>query len=130
MPPEIGSRTGEFQNRKESPMRNRIARACSVLAAGIAVTSVIGFSAASMASASVAAKPNATPACGFFCFNLYSRVLGDGTIQNAYVPGDTGVGGRVGQKVNMKYASNSHPNEDLQVERISTVPPALTSDDL
>ncbi len=102
-------------------MRNRIARACSVLAAGFAVTSVIGLSAASMASASVAAKPDATPACGFFCFNLYSAVLGGGTIQNAYVPGDTGVGGKVGQKVNMKYASNSHPNEDFTGAQVGTL---------
>ena len=36
-------------------MRNRLARACSVLAAGVAVTSVIGLSAASAASASVPA---------------------------------------------------------------------------
>ena len=93
-------------------MRNRIARACSVLAAGIAVTSVIGFSAASMASASVAAKPNATPACGFFCFNLYSRVLGDGTIQNAYVPGDTGVGGRVHRGFQVRRRCRQSGNQD------------------
>jgi hypothetical protein len=92
-------------------MRNRFARACSVLAAGVAVTSVIGLSAASAASAAV--KPAATPACGFNCFNLSSLLLGRSQIQNAYIPGDTGTGGHVGQKVNMNYASNSHPNEDF-----------------
>jgi len=100
-------------------MRNRFARACSVLAAGVAVTSVIGLSAASVASA--ATKPDATPACGFNCFNLSSLVLGPHTIQNAYVPGDTGVGGKVGQKVNMNYASNSHPNEDFTGAFVGTL---------
>jgi hypothetical protein len=100
-------------------MRNRFARACSVLAAGVAVTSVIGLSAASVASAGV--SPNATPACGFSCFNLSSLTLGRGTIQNAYVPGDTGVGGKVGQKVNMNFASNTHPNEDFTGARVGNL---------
>ncbi len=103
-------------------MRNRFARACSVLAAGVAVTSVIGLSAASVASAATTkVHPNATPACGFNCFNLSSLTLGRGTIQNAYVPGDTGVGGRVGQQVNMNFASNSHPNEDFTGAQVGTL---------
>ncbi len=104
-------------------MRNRFARACSVLAAGVAVTSVIGLSAASMATAATkpSVKPDATPACGYYCFNLWSLTLGRNTIQNAYVPGDTGVGGKVGQKVNMNYASNSHPNEDFTGAQVGTL---------
>jgi hypothetical protein len=105
-------------------MRNRIARACSVLAAGIAVSSVIGLSAATMASASTArpaAKPAATPACGFLCFNLSSLTLGRRAIQNAYVPGDTGVGGKSGQKVNLNLASNTHPNEDFTGAQVGTL---------
>jgi hypothetical protein len=105
-------------------MRNRIARACSVLAAGVAVSSVIGLSAATMASAATAqpsAKPAATPACGFNCFNLSSLTLGRHTIQNAYIPGDTGVGGKVGQKVNLNFASNSHPNEDFTGAQVGTL---------
>src|SRR5262245_50696938 len=100
-------------------MRNRFARACSVLAAGVAVTSMVGLSAASAASASV--RPAATPACGFNCFNLFSLVLGPRTIQNAYVPGDTGTGGKVGQKVNMNFASNTHPNEDFTGAQVGTL---------
>jgi hypothetical protein len=100
-------------------MRNRFARACSVLAAGVAVTSVIGLSAASVASAKV--HPNATPACGFDCFQLSSLTLGRDTIQNAYIPGDTGSGGKVGQKVNMNFASNSHPNEDFTGAQVGTL---------
>jgi hypothetical protein len=103
-------------------MRNRIARACSVLAAGVAITSVIGLSAASVASAATTAnKPNATPACGFNCFSLSSLTLGTGTIQNAYVPGDTGSGGRVGQRANMNFASNTHPNEDFTGAQVGTL---------
>jgi len=103
-------------------MRNRFARACSVLAAGVAVTSVIGLSAASMASASTAVnKPHATPACGFNCFNLSSLTLGRGTIQNAYIAGDTGTGGKVGQRLNLNFASNSHPNEDFTGAQVGTL---------
>jgi hypothetical protein len=103
-------------------MRNRIARACSVLAAGVAVTSMIGLSAAGAASASTTkSKPDATPACGFNCFSLSSLTLGTSTIQNAYIPGDTGVGGKVGQKVNLNYASNSHPNEDFTGAQVGTL---------
>jgi hypothetical protein len=104
-------------------MRNRFARACTALAAGVAVTSVIGLSMASVASAATkpGVKPNATPACGFFCFNLSSLTLGRGTIQNAYVPGDTGTGGKVGQQVNLNYASNSHPNEDFTGAQVGTL---------
>ena len=100
-------------------MRNRFARACSLLAAGVAVTSVIGLSGASAASASV--RPAATPACGFNCFNLFSLVLGPHTIQNAYVPGDTGTGGRAGIEVNLNFASNSHPNEDFTGAQVGTL---------
>jgi hypothetical protein len=100
-------------------MRNRFARACSALAAGIAVTSVVGLSAASAASASI--RPTATPACGIHCFNLFSLVLGRRTIQNAYVPGDTGTGGKPGIEVNLNLASNTHPNEDFSGAQVGTL---------
>jgi hypothetical protein len=100
-------------------MRNRFARACSVLAAGVAITSVVGLSATSSASASV--KPGATSACGFNCFNLFSLVLGRRTIQNAYVPGDTGTGGKPGIEVNLNLASNTHPNEDFTGAQVGTL---------
>jgi hypothetical protein len=67
------------------------------------------------------ATPNATPACGAQCFSLSSLELGRGTIQNAYVPGDTGLGGRVGQELNLRHASNSHPNEDFTGAQIGTL---------
>jgi hypothetical protein len=83
---------------------------------------MIGLSAAGAASAATTkAKPDATPACGFTCYSLSSLLLGRGTIQNAYVPGDTGVGGKVGQETNLNYASNSHPNEDFSGAQVGTL---------
>jgi hypothetical protein len=43
-------------------------------------------------------RPAATPACGDNCFALSSLVLGPDLIQNAYIEGDLGTGGRVGQR--------------------------------
>ncbi len=85
-----------------------------------AASSLLAFG-ATAAQAAVAAKPNATPACGAQCIDIFSRVLGHHTILNAYVPGDTGVGGRAGQKLNLKFASNSHPNEDFTLAADGTV---------
>jgi hypothetical protein len=69
---------------------------------------------ATAAQASVAGKtPGATPACGSQCFELSSLRLGTHMIQNAYVHGDTGVGGRQGVKVNLHGGSNARPNEDF-----------------
>ncbi|HUD40146.1 MAG TPA: hypothetical protein VMR14_24860 [Streptosporangiaceae bacterium] len=60
-----------------------------------------------------ATRPDATPACGANCFDLSSLVLGHHLIQNAYIRGDNGVGGRVGQFINLKTATNTSPNEDF-----------------
>lgn len=95
-------------------MRNRFGRALCGLAAGVAVTTAIGMMGAGAASASTHnAKSNATITCSAYCTDVSSLVLGPNTILNAYVPGDTGTGGKVGQKVTMKFGSNSHPNEDF-----------------
>ena len=67
------------------------------------------------------AAPKATPACGAQCFALSSLELGTRVIQNAYVPGDTGVGGRVGQKLDLNRASNSRPNEDFSGAKVGTL---------
>ncbi|HUC59460.1 MAG TPA: hypothetical protein VMA95_18805, partial [Streptosporangiaceae bacterium] len=58
-------------------------------------------------------RPDATPACNLTCFDLSSLVLGTGQIQNAYINHDNGTGGKVGQYLNLKTGSNSHPNEDF-----------------
>jgi hypothetical protein len=65
--------------------------------------------------------PGATPACGTQCFDLSSLVLGRAEIQNAYIAGDTGVGGRVGQAVDLNRASNSHPNQDFTDAFVGTL---------
>ena len=85
-----------------------------------AASSLLAFG-ATAAQAAVKPRPNATPACGPQCIDIFSRVLGHHTILNAYVPGDTGVGGRAGQKLNLKFASNSHPNEDFTLAADGTV---------
>ena len=85
-----------------------------------AASSLLAFG-ATAAQAAVKPRPNATPACGPQCIDIFSRGLGHHTILNAYVPGDTGVGGKVGQKLNLKFASNSHPNEDFTLAADGTV---------
>lgn len=87
-----------------------------------AAASLLAFGAqAAQAGTRPHARPNATPACGAQCLDISSRVLGHHTILNAYVPGDTGVGGKVGQKVNLHLASNSRPNEDFTLAADGTV---------
>ena len=66
-------------------------------------------------------RPNATPACGAQCFDLSSLELGPHTIQNAYIPGDNGTGGRAGQRLSLRHASNSRPNEDFTGARVGTL---------
>jgi hypothetical protein len=76
----------------------------------------------SAAQASVGpTRPDVTPACGSNCFDLSSLVFGTGMVQNAYIYGDTGVGGKVGKDLNLKFASNSHPNEDFTGAQAGTV---------
>ncbi|HEX9030358.1 MAG TPA: hypothetical protein VF834_00850 [Streptosporangiaceae bacterium] len=65
--------------------------------------------------------PKASPACGAQCFELSSLDLGTNAIQNAYIAGDRGVGGRVGQPVNLKHASNTRPNEDFTGAKVGTL---------
>jgi hypothetical protein len=91
-------------------MRNRFTRAFFA-ASAVAVT--VGLAAsAGTASASTHVKKG-TSACGDSCQNLFSDVLGSGTTMNAFVPGDTGIGGKIGQDVNLHFAENNRPNGDF-----------------
>lgn len=63
-------------------------------------------------------QPDATPACNYTCYDLSNLMLGTDQIQNAYVYGDYGTGGKVGQNLNLKLASNSHPNEDFAEKKV------------
>ena len=67
------------------------------------------------------ARSNATEACGAYCDDISSLVLGTGTLLNAYIPGMTGMPGNGGQMINMRYGSNSDPNEDFALEDLGTV---------
>lgn len=92
-----------------------IKRAAAVLAGGVAVTTVIGLSAAGAAQAKpVRTHPAATAACGFSCFTL-SSLQTPNDVQNAYIPHGNGlaVTGKVGGKVNMKVGDDSYRQEDF-----------------
>jgi hypothetical protein len=86
-----------------------------------AVGALLMLGATSAAQASPRNTPNATPACGDGCFDLYNMAFGEHHIQSANVPGDNGVGGKVGQTINLKYATDSSPNEDFSGGLIGTV---------
>ncbi len=66
-------------------------------------------------------RSNATAACGSSCDDISSLLLGPGTIMNAYISGMTGLPGRGGQVINMRYASNSDPNEDIEHHRVGVI---------
>ena len=90
------------------------------LLATAAAMLTVGSAAAQAAPARVIV-PGATPSCGAQCFDLSSLVLGTSVIQNAYIARDRGVGGKVGIRLNLKRASNSHPNEDFTGAEVGTL---------
>lgn len=91
-------------------MPKRFTRAFYAVSAAAIVASSFGLSAGT--ASAVTHSPKDTAACGTNCVSVFSRQLGSGTTLNAYVPGDTGSGGKVGQKVNMRLANNTRPNGD------------------
>jgi hypothetical protein len=62
--------------------------------------------------------PRATPACGRYCVDLSSLVLGPDLIQNADIRQDNGNGGRTGQTLNLETASNTVPDEDFTIAKV------------
>jgi hypothetical protein len=95
-----------------------------------AVGALLMLGASSAAQASPRAVPDATPACGNGCFNLYSLAFGSGKIQSANVPGDNGTGGQAGQTVNLRSATDSSPNEDFSGGFVGTVTQLCTEGQL
>jgi len=93
-------------------MPKRFTRAFYAASATAVVASSLTLSA--MAASASTKSPADSAACGIHCVSVFSRQLGSGTTLNAYVPGNTGVGGKVGQKVNLHLASNTRPNGDWQ----------------
>ena len=55
-----------------------------------------------------------TVACSTNCISLFPAELGSNVTLNAFVPGDTGVGGHVGTKVNFHLFGNFRPNGDFE----------------
>jgi hypothetical protein len=86
-----------------------------------AVGALLMLGATSAAQASVRLGPEATPACGNSCFNLYSLAFGKNQIQSVNITADNGVGAKTGQTVNLKYATDSSPNEDFSGGYVGTV---------
>lgn len=92
-------------------MRKRFTKAFYAVSAAAVITASLGVS-AGVASAATHGKKD-TVACGSNCVSIFSDQLGSGTTLNAYVNGDTGVGGRTGTPVNMHLAGNFRPNGDF-----------------
>jgi len=91
-------------------MPKRFTRALYAVSAAAVMASSLSLTAGA-ANASTHA-PRDTASCGTFCISVFSRNLGSGTDLNAYVPGDTGSGGKVNQLVNLHLAGNFRPNGD------------------
>src|ERR1700722_2461183 len=93
-------------------MRKAFTKAIYAVSAAAMVTASLGLS-AGIASAATHAKKD-TVACGSNCISLFSDQLGSSVTMNAFVPGDTGVGGHFGTPVNLHLAGNYRPNGDFQ----------------
>jgi hypothetical protein len=81
-----------------------------------AILATIGPAAAQAAVHS--GVPHATPACGRYCFDLSSLVLGSDLIQHADIRKDNGTGGKAGQTLNLETASNTVPDEDFTIAKV------------
>jgi hypothetical protein len=92
-------------------MRKRFTRALYAVSAAAVMTAGLSLS-AGVASAATHGKKD-TVACGSNCVSIFSDQLGSSLTMNAYVAGDTGVGGRVGTPVNLHLAANYRPNGDF-----------------
>jgi hypothetical protein len=93
-------------------MRKRFTRAFYAASAAAVAVSSLSLSIGTASAATHTKKD--TVACGSLCISLFSDQLGSSLTQNAFVPGDTGTGGKVGQKVNLHVAGNFRPNGDWE----------------
>ena len=92
-------------------MRTRFTRALYAASAAAVVAGSLTLTAGSATGATHA--KTGTVACGRACVNIFAAQFGSNVTMNAFVPGDTGAGGRVGQKVNMRLDGNFRPNGDF-----------------
>jgi hypothetical protein len=114
-PDGLGEETS--MHRSRFPASGRGLRAMSLSA----VAFLIALGAFGSAAAQAAVRPggpHATPACGRYCFDLSSLVLGPDLIQNADIRPDNGTGGRAGQTLNLATASNTIPDEDFTIAKV------------
>jgi hypothetical protein len=92
-------------------MRMRFTKAFYAVSAAAVITASLGVS-AGVASAATHGKKD-TVACGSDCVSIFSDQLGSSVTMNAFISGDTGVGGKVGTPVNLHLAANYRPNGDF-----------------
>ena len=93
-------------------MRNRVRRALYGLAAGVAVTTALGLTAAGTASAATHhVRPNATWSCGDTCINPYTQAYGPFFVLNS-----NNSRWIVGNKLDLFDASNYNPGEDWTID--------------
>jgi hypothetical protein len=92
-------------------MRHSFTRVCYALAAVVAVTTTLGLSAASAASASThTVKPNATPSCGDTCSNLFSERFGFSLVMTSLHKS-----GAIGNRLVLQQGSNSNVGQDFVI---------------
>jgi hypothetical protein len=90
-------------------MRNRYSRAFYAMASTVAVTTVVGLTAAGAASASTTrAKPDITPPCGSDCITIFNEKYGPDFVLDNHKTRR-----RVGNKLELFPASNSDSAEDF-----------------
>jgi hypothetical protein len=95
-------------------MRNRVRRALYGLAAGVAVTTALGLTAAGTASAATAeprVHPAATWSCGPTCINPYTQAYGPFFVLNV----NNGLE-HVGNKIDLFDASNYNEGQDWTID--------------
>jgi hypothetical protein len=92
-------------------MRKSLTKAFYAVSAAAVVTASLGLTAGAATAATHGKKD--TVACGANCVSLFSDQLGSSVTMNAFIPGDSGVGGRTGTAVNLHVAGNFRPNGDF-----------------
>src|SRR5260370_17259514 len=92
-------------------MLKRFTKAFYAVSATAVITASLGIGAGAASAATHGKKD--TVACGANCVSFFSDQLGSSVTMNAYVPGDTGLGGKVGTPVNLHLAANYRPNGDF-----------------
>lgn len=67
--------------------------------------------------------------CGRSCISMYSRRLGPGLTMNTAIPANTGLGGKVGSKLNLSEAADELPDGDFTLSFTSQVLQFCGTDD-